>query len=224
MGYGPRMRANEPAEGASNSFLWGPQRQIVIRPCPTCEKATLGTVQGACDEVPTDEHFFEPVRYSLVSCTTCGGVSLVSEDLQYEMLDPVRVWPQDQAQPLSPSIPEEIRRELVEARGCFQGGHYTAAAVMVRRVLEGMCSDQGIRPKRLVDQLKELRDANKIEGRLFEWAEGIRIVGNHGAHFNKSAIKREDAEDALAFAEAILDYLYVFTARYEEFLRRRQGA
>lgn len=94
----------------------------------------------------------------------------------------------------------------------------------MRRVLEGMCSDQGIRPKRLVDQLKELRDANKIEGRLFEWAEGIRIVGNHGAHFNKSAIKREDAEDALAFAEAILDYLYVFTARYEEFLRRRQGA
>lgn len=93
MGYGPRMRANEPAEGASNSFLWGPQRQIVIRPCPTCEKATLGTVQGACDEVPTDEHFFEPVRYSLVSCTTCGGVSLVSEDLQYEMLDPVRVGP-----------------------------------------------------------------------------------------------------------------------------------
>ncbi|MEU1276770.1 DUF4145 domain-containing protein [Streptomyces sp. NPDC005805] len=108
-----------------------------------------------------------------------------------------------------------------EARACFSAKLYTATAVMVRRTLEGMCVDQGTTKKVLFQALGELRDANKIEGRLFEWAQALRVLGNQGAHFSKDAVGREDASDALELAEALLDYIYVFTAKYEEFEKRR---
>jgi hypothetical protein len=62
-----------------------------------------------------------------------------------------------------------------------------------------------------------------LDGRLLAWADGLRVLGNEGAHYTGSAVSREDAKDALAFAEAVLDYLYVLTAQFEEFQRRRQG-
>jgi hypothetical protein len=34
-------------------------------------------------------------------------------------------------------------------------------------------------------------------------------------------VSREDAQDALALAEALLDYLYVFSAQFAEFKQRR---
>ena len=39
----------------------------------------------------------------------------------------------------------------------------------------------------------------------------------------KDPVKREDAKDGLALAEAIVDYLYVFTATYDEFKKRRSS-
>ncbi len=70
--------------------------------------------------------------------------------------------------------------------------------------------------------LEELRDSGKIEGRLFDWAQDLRVLGNQGAHFSDAEVSREDAEDALALAEALLDYIYVLAVRYEEFSKRRQ--
>ncbi|WP_406293994.1 DUF4145 domain-containing protein [Streptomyces sp. NBC_00624] len=111
-----------------------------------------------------------------------------------------------------------------EARSCFSAKLYTATAVMVRRTLEGMCVEQGSNKKPLFVALGELRDANKIEGRLFDWAQALRVLGNQGAHFSKEAVSREDAGDALELAEALLDYIYVFTAKYEKFQKRRSAA
>ncbi|MGW5043876.1 DUF4145 domain-containing protein [Streptomyces griseoluteus] len=84
-----------------------------------------------------------------------------------------------------------------EPRACFNAKLYTAAAVTVRRTLEGMCVDQGTDKKQLFAALGELRDANKIEGRLFDWAQALRVLGNQGAHFSKEPVSREDAQDAL---------------------------
>ncbi|MFI8787116.1 DUF4145 domain-containing protein [Streptomyces sp. NPDC055105] len=142
-------------------------------------------------------------------------------DGSWDWTDPSREWPSSSTGPLSPSIPTSIAREMREARACFNAKLYTATAVMVRRTLEGMCVDQGTVKKQLFAALGELRDANKIEGRLFDWAQALRVLGNQGAHFSKEAVSREDAQDALELAEALLDYIYVFTAKYDEFQQRR---
>ncbi|MGW8952655.1 DUF4145 domain-containing protein [Streptomyces sp. NPDC055709] len=202
----------------------------VLIQCPYCEAPTLGTQRGAWEIAPEGEDEFSPTLYTLVSCDKCRAPQLLVQTSELKAGDywgwtePNREWPSDSSGPLSPSIPQAIAREMREARACFSAKLYTATAVMVRRTLEGMCVDQGTSKKALFAALGELRDANKIEGRLFEWAQALRVLGNQGAHFSKEAVSREDARDALELAEALLDYIYVFTAKYEEFQKRRSTA
>jgi hypothetical protein len=59
-----------------------------------------------------------------------------------------------------------------------------------------------------------------IDDTLAEWANTMRVVGNEGAHYTGRAVAREDAEDALSFAEALLDHLYVLRKRFAEFQAR----
>lgn len=142
--------------------------------------------------------------------------------------EPGVIWPKQQ-RALSPKVPQALRREHEEARQCFSSKAYTATAVMVRRTLEGVCIDQGIssagsRPKPLFKMLEQMKDDGKIDGRLFEWAQELRVLGNQGAHFTGTSVSREDAADGLALAEALLDYLYVLSAQFDAFKARRATA
>ncbi len=94
---------------------------------------------------------------------------------------------------------------------------------MVRRTLEGVCAENGIKKQPLIRALQEMKGGGLIEGRLLEWAEELRVLGNEGAHFTGRRVSREDAQDALALAEALLDYLYVFSAQFTEFKQRREA-
>lgn len=63
-----------------------------------------------------------------------------------------------------------------------------------------------------------------IEGRLLDWAQELRVLGNEAAHFTGNPVSRQDAQDALELAEALMDYLYVFTAPFNEFKSRRRNS
>jgi hypothetical protein len=123
---------------------------------------------------------------------------------------------------LSIAVPRKLRRAFEEARTCFDAKAYTATAVMVRRALEGTCADQGSTKRTLAESLKELQAKGKIDGVLAEWAELLRVVGNEGAHFTGDEVSSEDAEDALEFAEALLDHLYVLRKRFDDFKGRQE--
>jgi hypothetical protein len=121
---------------------------------------------------------------------------------------------------ISPTVPEELRREWGEARTCFDSKAYTACLVMVRRTLEGTCRDQGVSKRTLARSLEELKAQGLIDGMLADWADALRLAGNRGAHFTGESVSREDAEDALEFAEALLDHIYVLRQRFADFQRR----
>lgn len=200
---------------------WGFTPPPILTECPFCDKPVLANVQGTY--VESDGHENPSFLYTLASCQSCNSGLLL---MQYEDSEgyspPERVYPNSDQRTLSGTIPEQLRREHEEARSCFKAHAYTATAVMVRRTLEGVCQDQGItRRQPLFASLRDLHEAGKIEGRLLEWAEALRALGNQGAHFTGMKVSREDAADALALAEALLDYMYVLTAQYERFQRRR---
>ncbi|MFE9108339.1 DUF4145 domain-containing protein [Streptomyces collinus] len=191
----------------------------VLAECPNCERAVLAREAGAL-ELHYDPDSPWAWRYALVRCQECFGPLLLAQDDPFD--HPERVWPNPDGRELSSNIPESLRREHSEARACLKAKAYTAVAVMVRRTLEGVCSDQGVTKRQpLVASLRELHQQGKIEGRLLEWAEALRALGNQGAHFTGVQVSREDATDALALAEALLDYMYVFTDQYEQFKARR---
>lgn len=162
-----------------------------------------------------------PVEWRLVQCTSCWHPSVQAREdygRGFEDDDPVIVFPAPQR--ISPSVPRPLRREWEEARSCLDAKAYTACGVMVRRTLEGTCKDQGVKAKTLARGLRELRDKGLIDGILAEWADALRILGNQSAHFTGKEISRQDAEDSLAFAEALLDHLYVLRKRFAEFQKR----
>jgi hypothetical protein len=123
---------------------------------------------------------------------------------------------------LSPSVPPGLRREWEEAQTCLRAKAYAACTVMVRRTLEGTCADQGVNEKTLAQSLKKLAADGLVDETLSQWADALRIAGNKGAHYTGQPVPREDAEDALAFAEALLDHVYVLRKRFEEFRKRLQ--
>jgi hypothetical protein len=92
---------------------------------------------------------------------------------------------------------------------------------MVRRILEGVCKENNVTEKTLINSLKVLEQQGLIDGTLSEWATALRMLGNEGAHYTGRQVPRDDAEDSLAFAEALLDHIYVLRKRFTEFKIRR---
>lgn len=91
----------------------------------------------------------------------------------------------------------------------------------MRRALEAFCHDHGATESNLARSLKKLADGGLLDQRLFNWANGLKALGNVGAHASETPVDRRDAKDALELADAILEYVYVFTVKYEEFAARR---
>ncbi|MCG5217464.1 DUF4145 domain-containing protein [Streptosporangium soli] len=197
--------------------------------CPGCAGRSLA-------REPDGPHraFLPPdlASFAVTVCQLCGQVLFLAPegpepdpDVDPDTQPPRRarvLWPVT-GRPPAETIPAPLTRELAEAAACLRAGAYTMALVNVRRLLEGVCADHGVAGGPLFHGLRELRKRGVIEGRLADWAEELREVGNEAAHMSGRRVVREDAEDAIALAEALLDHLYVFTGRYEEFRRRRGG-
>jgi len=56
----------------------------------------------------------------------------------------------------------------------------------------------------LAKGLEKLQESKLIDGTIADWANALRILGNEGAHYTGRHVRRNDAEDAFAFAEALL--------------------
>ncbi|MNR52040.1 hypothetical protein D3C85_1718150 [compost metagenome] len=71
--------------------------------------------------------------------------------------------------------------------------------------------------------LKKMKEVGLIDERLFEWSDALRIVGNEAAHGVGVSIAQPDARDTIEFTNAILDYMFSYRDRFEQFKKRRVG-
>lgn len=92
---------------------------------------------------------------------------------------------------------------------------------MCRRTLESLAVERGTKRQNLAQSLKALLDANAIDQRLYDWADALRFAGNDATHDVSNSISQLDAKDMNDLTEAIIDYVYVFQARYESFKQCR---
>jgi hypothetical protein len=166
-------------------------------------------------------------KVTLAACPSCKGPLLAYQDdadFQGAGVEgwgkPVRIYPPRDRE-FGASVPKDIARAFSEARTCFRGKAFTAAAIMCRKTLEGICAVHGVQSGPLAVQLKILKESGTIENRLFEWAEELRTMGNQAAHGVELAISAEDARDTLEFTEALIKYIFTFRDKFEEFKKRR---
>jgi hypothetical protein len=194
--------------------------------CPRCEAHVVGQPHGYT--ITSDPRDGLPARWTLLTCEKEGHPLLVVQEelapgMKFEEDSPHRVYP-PQDRRLSNLIPRELRNAHEEARKCYRAKAYRAAVTMCGITLEGACQLEGAKRAKLQEMLEDMKNKGKIDSRLWEWAESLRHVRNSASHFNNEAVTRQDADDSLAFSEALLDYLFVLAARFEAMKQRRASS
>jgi hypothetical protein len=159
----------------------------------------------------------------LLKCPVCdsalvGGHELYGPELWTDL---ERVWPHPEDAP-SHLIPDAIRSSLKEASACLKARAHSAAVAMTGRAIEGVCRHFNTsKSMTFFDGLKDLKGKGVIDKRLFEWSEALRKHRNLAAHASGENATKQDAEDLLTFANAICDYVFVLSKRFDSFMKRQ---
>lgn len=161
-------------------------------------------------------------RYAFLRCPRCDDAFLTLQEVDFDntLGTPSRLYP-PQHEIQSSTLPQPIRAAFDEASTCLRAKAHTATAIMCRKTLEGICATHGIAERNLAKSLKELRDTGVIDARLYEWADELRLFGNDAAHDVTVEISGPDARDILDFTRALVEYVFTFRERFEEFKKRR---
>jgi hypothetical protein len=198
----------------------------MIVECPECQAFVETDIAGGYEYLRSDES--PSGRYLLLKCRRCGKPILANQHNIGNMIDgdiwdtPSRLYPAAEIH-INPNAPREIRTAYEEAVSCYRARAYTAAAIMCRKTLEGIAAVNGIKERSLVGALRVMRDQGLIDERLYAWSDALRLAGNEAAHDVGVTVSQEDARDMLDFSNAILDYLFSFRQKFEEFQQRRQS-
>jgi hypothetical protein len=206
----------------------GETKTMVVR-CGNCRTTVLAEVIGKVSETGNDDFdfWYEAV---LLKCPACNEAVFATRPMDtFEYPKPhmdwgslKRVWPNPDGGDLDLSIPFRVRKSLDEAQKCVGAQSYLAAAVMVRRTLEAVANHFGVTSGSLPSRLGALRDKGVIDVRMLEWADSLRKHGNLGAHDTEGNVTEQDAKDLVEFAEAICDYVFVLSKKFEDFLARQE--
>jgi len=203
------------------------KEKIKFIDCPDCE-SKIGAEILSSSSFYEEESGVTLVVY-LLKCPICslpicaiGEVELggTREEPEWEEGPLDRVWPYPKK--YFSDLPISVKQSLEEAEKCFSVNANLACSVMCRRTLESLCVDLGVLNKSLPDKLQELKTKGVIDGRLAEWGETLRQMGNIGAHASDNRIGKQDARDILDFTIAICEYVYMLTSKYEKFKIRQQ--
>lgn len=218
--------------------------------CPHCKAKVAAEEAGCAEETGFNDDAGEPYgqRLHVGNCPRCEtplaarshqvkfrGWEGDEEDVWSEA---VRVHPKPPKTFSSFRIPNTVTKSLLEADIALQGNASLAACVMLGRALEGLCRDVLFTPEEkkairagqskkklmLADGIKQLRDKQIIDSRLFDWSQHLHAFRNLAAHPDMEgvSITREDAEDLQVFVYAITEYVYDLAERYEEFKERQK--
>jgi hypothetical protein len=198
----------------------------MITHCAVCRAYTDSQVVGTYLPPRVNN---EPQRmYNLLGCPRCSTPSVVRQTNNGDLIrgdvweDVITLYPSDANRPQS-NVPIAITAALSEARASYGARAYTAAAIMCRKTLELICASHGARERSLVRSVQKLRDDGVIDDQLYNWSDALRIAGNEAAHGQGEATSESDARDMLEFTNAILEYLFSYRDRFEQFQRRRDA-
>ena len=197
----------------------------MIIECPYCESKVDGKVIG--EHVSHGEEDPFPFKAVLLECPVCKQALLGSQELyevgpeREEWITGERLWPKP-AISNRLLLPGNIGDSLEEAEKCYKARAYSACAVMCGRSLEALCKNYETKSKTIAGGLREMRERKIIDDRLYEWGEVLRQQRNLGAHATGENISKEDARDILDFANAICDYVFILSEKFERFKKRQE--
>ncbi|MFC1815710.1 DUF4145 domain-containing protein [Thermodesulfobacteriota bacterium] len=200
-----------------------PENTFIVD-CPRCRAKVAAllseTAENRWQDHETSELYAEKVCVG--KCPRCktliAGASHQIEFIEFgaefdEWSDVVRVFPKPLKSFSSHRIPKIVTGSLIEADRSLQAGAHTAACVMFGRALEAVCRNI-LEPSKIItlaEGIRNLKDKNMIDQRLYEWSQQLHAFRNIAAHPDETSISRQDAEDLQTFVYAIIEYIYDLT-------------
>lgn len=193
--------------------------------CENCLAKVYAEVVASYEKVYEGD-WVQNLTFSLCKCPQCSSPILIQQELvfqdfenDFEWGNPIKVYPTNLFH-INPSIPQAIANNLLESIKCFKANALTASIIMSRKTLEVFCVEKGIKESNLSLSIKKLKETGIINDQIYEWADGLRLVGNKAAHDFETDFKHHDAKDVLDFTIAILDFTYSFKDKFENFKKR----
>lgn len=153
------------------------------------------------------------VDIEFYKCPNCGKYSIFAHGTGKDVISiDSSLQPKSSAKQFPDYIPEAIRQDYEEACAIVTLSS-KSAATLSRRCLQGMIRDfWGISKSRLVDEINELQ--NKIPPQQWKVIDGIRRIGNIGAHMETDInlivdIEPDEAQKLIKLIEHLLEQWYV---------------
>jgi len=211
-----------------------PDSDVKAGLCPRCMKQSsfdvISTIPVTFDGGYIIEHSGSHIpthsdQVSVLVCRHCRqGIVAVEEQYYEESSDSkfggkiirhrgIYWWPLPSVEK-SEEIPESIVEAFSEAERALAANCPRAAAVMARRTIEAVTDNLGKTSGTLYKRLEILKNEGTLHPTIYDWASGIRILGNVGAHYDPlQSISRDEASELIAFVRELLKYVYEFPAR-----------
>lgn len=200
--------------------------QTEVRTVSECQANYRTAASNPLDEADALYNFD---IYYVCLCRRCSSPFLIRESYtgvpaEFESKSSEEVlFPSASRLPLD-GISPALKRTYEQALQCYGASLFEPCVLMCRRTLEAICHELGAGGRTLQAKLDTLAKGGLIDGRLREWAHGIRAVGNEAAHDFVADISNEDARDVLDFTEAILMYVFILRSRFDAFQARRRSS
>ncbi|MFA7290422.1 MAG: DUF4145 domain-containing protein [Melioribacteraceae bacterium] len=107
-------------------------------------------------------------------------------------------------------LPTQIEELYEEARRCISISSFTAAVLILRKLLMNISVNQGAEEgKSFLFYVNYLADAGYVPPNGKQWVDHIRKKGNEATHEIK-LMSNEDALDLIVFTEMLLKFIYEF--------------
>jgi len=160
---------------------------------------------GHCGNlVASDCGFFKALDQRVYICPHCDQPSYFSPSEQLPGVAPgndVR------------ALPEDVASLYREARRAVAASAYTAATLVSRKLLMNVAVAQKAPTGRtFVEYVEYLANQGYVPPNGKGWVDHIRKKGNEATH-EIVVMKREDAEELVAFTEMLLKFIYEFPSR-----------
>jgi hypothetical protein len=188
-------------------FSGGSAGTFSIR-CPRCRKI------GIFQNLAQDHHFASSdsqtyyVGQRMCPNPSCKLHLFVIADQHHNL---VTCYPQERIDFDPKNVPNDIVGALEEAITCRAQDCFVAAAIMVRKTLELLCSAQGATGNNLKDRIKVLGAKAILPQELFAGLDDLRLLGNDAAHVESTVyaqVSSLEIDVAIEFTKEVLKAIY----------------